>query len=128
MRALLFVAAIGLAAAPVMAEPLTKSDRAQLTSLPVRFAAGWLHNSRSEVMSLFTPDAVFIPHDGVKPHVGKAAIEAFWFPRVALQARSRHLPKPWMAYPAIEPMPPSGVSPISIGRMTRPRIIGPDII
>lgn len=80
MRALLFAFAIGLAAAPVMAEPLTKSDRAQLTGLPVRFAAGWLHNSRSEVMSLFTPDAVFIPHDGVKPHVGKAAIEAFWFP------------------------------------------------
>jgi hypothetical protein len=31
-------------------------------------------------MSPFTPDAVFIPHDGVKPHIGRAAIDRFWFP------------------------------------------------
>ena len=31
-------------------------------------------------MGLFASDAVFIPHDGVKPHIGKAAIEQFWFP------------------------------------------------
>lgn len=64
--------------APAMSAPI--SDQSKFTALPARLTAGWLHNSRNEVMSLFAPEAVFIPHDGVKPHVGKAAIDQFWFP------------------------------------------------
>src|SRR6185295_3953107 len=81
MRALIFVPALlSLAVTPAPAAPLTKSDRAELASLSAKFTGGWVHNSRDEVMSLFAPDAVFIPHDGIKPHIGKAAIEQFWFP------------------------------------------------
>jgi uncharacterized protein (TIGR02246 family) len=81
MRALFILLAFLLIPAPALAGQLTKSDRTVLAELPAKFTAGWLHNSRDEVMRLFAPDAVFIPHDGVKPHIGKAAIEQFWFPR-----------------------------------------------
>jgi uncharacterized protein (TIGR02246 family) len=80
MRALFLLAALFLIPAAASAAPLTKSDRAELAGLSRKFTAGWLHNSREEVMSLFARDAVFIPHDGVKPHIGKAAIQQFWFP------------------------------------------------
>jgi uncharacterized protein (TIGR02246 family) len=80
MRGLLLASVLSLISAPGIAAPLTKSDRVELTSLPAKFTGGWLHSSRIEVMRLFASDAVFIPHDGVKPHIGKAAIEQFWFP------------------------------------------------
>jgi len=73
---LLACASISAAAAP-----FTKADRAQVARIHAQFTAGWRHSSRSEVMNLFAPEAVFIPHDGVKPHIGKAAIEQFWFPK-----------------------------------------------
>ena len=75
MRALFLLSALALISAPANSAPLTKSDRSELTSLSAKFTGGWMHNSRDEVMSLFAADAVFIPHDGVKPHVGKAAID-----------------------------------------------------
>jgi len=62
------------------AAPLSKSDRAAVAELPRRFTNGWLHSSSDEVMALFAPEAVFIPHDGVSPHVGRPAIQDFWFP------------------------------------------------
>lgn len=80
MRALLLLLLLLSLSRPAISAPLTKSDRAELAALSARFTAGWQHNSPGEVMGLFAPDAVFIPHDGVKPHIGKAAIEQFWFP------------------------------------------------
>ena len=80
MRSLLATAVLLLGASSLTAAPFTKTDRVTVAGIPARFTAGWMHNSRDEVMNLFTPDAVFIPHDGVKPHIGRAAIEQFWFP------------------------------------------------
>src|SRR5436853_2637537 len=80
MRGLLLASVLSLIAASAVSAPLTKSDRAELSSLSAKFTGGWRHNSRDEVMRLFAADAVFIPHDGAKPHIGKAAIEKFWFP------------------------------------------------
>jgi uncharacterized protein (TIGR02246 family) len=81
MRALIVIlAALSSAVPAIAAAPLTKADRNQVARLPARFTDGWLHDSRAEVMGLFAPEAIFIPHDGVKPHVGKRAITEFWFP------------------------------------------------
>ena len=80
MREFMLLAALLAVAPAAEAAPLTKSDRAALARIPATFTAGWVHNSRSEVMGIFAPDAVFIPHDGVRPHIGRKAIEHFWFP------------------------------------------------
>ena len=80
MRGVMLLGVMLGAATPAAAAPLTKSDRAAVVRIPARFTAGWLHNSRSEVMGVFAPEAVFIPHDGVRPHVGRKAIEQFWLP------------------------------------------------
>jgi hypothetical protein len=65
MRGLLIASVLSWSSAQAISAPLTKSDRAELTSLSAKFTGGWRHNSRDEVMSLFAADAVFIPHDGV---------------------------------------------------------------
>jgi uncharacterized protein (TIGR02246 family) len=81
MRSSFMIAAILiLIGATADAQPFTQADRAEVRKLPQRYTRGWLNNSRSQVMSLFAPDAVFIPHDGVRPHRGKQAIDQFWFP------------------------------------------------
>jgi uncharacterized protein (TIGR02246 family) len=80
MRARLALLSLLLIPFQVCAAPLTKADRAELAALPARFTAGWLRNSHEQVMHPFAPEAVFIPHDGVKPHMGRAAIDQFWFP------------------------------------------------
>jgi uncharacterized protein (TIGR02246 family) len=83
MRAIVMFAFFVLGSAQVIAAPLSKTDRAEIAQIPSKFTAGWLHNSRREVMKLFAADAVFIPHDGVRPRVGKVAIQQFWFPKAA---------------------------------------------
>ena len=59
---------------------LPPEDEAALRTLSDRFVAGWLANDREAVMRVMAPEAVFIPHDGVKPKIGYKAIDAFWFP------------------------------------------------
>lgn len=81
MRNLIVLAAILLSACHASGTaPMSSADRSAVGALPSRLTAGWLHNDSQEVMGLFAPEAVFIPHDGVVPHVGKAAINDFWFP------------------------------------------------
>ncbi len=46
-----------------------------------RFRQGWLDNDAERVMAEMTADAVIMPHHGVKPRVGAAAIRAFWWPK-----------------------------------------------
>ena len=60
--------------------PISAADHKALRALSDRFVAGWLANDRRAVMGDIAPEAVFIPHDGVKPKVGYKAIDAFWFP------------------------------------------------
>jgi ketosteroid isomerase-like protein len=66
--------------AATQAAPLSAADLATLRQLTQRYVDGWLHNDRSQVMGLLSQDAVFIPHDGVQPHIGYAKIDEFWFP------------------------------------------------
>lgn len=58
-------------------------DRAALIALDQAYAENWARNDADAVMALFAEDAVIIPHDGDAPHVGAAAIRAFWFPEGA---------------------------------------------
>ena len=83
MRVSLATAALLFNASCLTAAPFTLADRDAVARIPGKLTSGWVHASRSEVMRLFAPDAVFIPHDGVRPHIGKAAIEQFWFPKGA---------------------------------------------
>ncbi|MEO5613194.1 MAG: SgcJ/EcaC family oxidoreductase [Sphingomicrobium sp.] len=62
------------------AQPFSKSGRAEIQRLPQRLTQGWLNNNHHQVMALFAPEAVFIPHDGVHPRRGWAALKQFWFP------------------------------------------------
>jgi len=62
------------------ARPLSASDRVEIRSIPRRFTTDWERNDKREILRLFAPDAVFIPHDGVRPHRGRRAISQFWFP------------------------------------------------
>ena len=62
------------------ATPLTQGDIAALRAMSDGFVKGWMDNVRQAVMSSFSKDAVFIPHDGVRPKVGYAEIGQFWFP------------------------------------------------
>jgi len=62
------------------ATPLTQGDIAALRAMSDGFVKGWMDNDRQAVMSSFSKDAVFIPHDGVRPKVGYAEIDQFWFP------------------------------------------------
>jgi len=80
MRVIMIAAALILAGTGASAQPLTATDRGQIQRLPQRFTQGWLKNSRAQVMSLFAPEAVFLPHDGLRPYRGKPAINQFWFP------------------------------------------------
>ena len=73
-----FLMVVGAASAP--AAPLSRNDVATLRAMSERYVKGWLDNDRRAVMGVLAKDAVFIPHDGVKPHVGYKAIDDFWFP------------------------------------------------
>lgn len=67
-------------AAPAQATPLAKEDELKLRALSDGYVEAWLHNDRQGVMGVLAPEAVFIPHHGVKPKIGWAEIDAFWFP------------------------------------------------
>ena len=62
------------------AASLSAADEVALRDLSSRYVSGWLRNDRAAVMGVMAPEAVFIPHDGVPPHIGYQAIDAFWFP------------------------------------------------
>lgn len=62
------------------AAPLSSQDVATLKEMTQQYVDGWLQNDRSKVMANLSKDAVFIPHHGVKPHIGYEKIDEFWFP------------------------------------------------
>ena len=76
---LLALIALG-AAAPLSAAPLRPADKQQIVALHNAYVAGWLKNDKKAVMASIADDAVFIPHDGLMPRRGAAAIAQFWFP------------------------------------------------
>ena len=73
-------AAILCLAGAANAASLPEADEAALRALSDRYVAGWIANDRPTVMGDMAPEALFIPHDGVQPRIGRSAIDAFWFP------------------------------------------------
>jgi uncharacterized protein (TIGR02246 family) len=67
---------------PVLAEgsSLSMNDRKEIQAVLEHFRTGWLAGDADVVRSTFTRDAVLLPHHGVAPVVGSAAINQFWWP------------------------------------------------
>jgi ketosteroid isomerase-like protein len=63
-----------------MPAPLSPADIECLHTLVQGYAAAWLDGSAEAVLRHFTNDAVLLPHHGVQPAVGEAAVRAFWWP------------------------------------------------
>jgi uncharacterized protein (TIGR02246 family) len=79
MRSLLLLLLLALSGA-VSAAPLSGTDEAALRALSENYANAWVRNDRAGVMGVMAPEAVFIPHDGVRPRIGHENLDAFWFP------------------------------------------------
>jgi uncharacterized protein (TIGR02246 family) len=60
--------------------PISSTDAAAIRAVLERYRMGWLAGNPETVRSCFTQDAVLLPHHGVSPVVGMAAINEFWFP------------------------------------------------
>ncbi len=89
MKRFLFHAAMVLAGLSIPAEGATPSSRAVVLSprdavsvraVMEKYRTAWLANDAAGVRSVFTPDAVIMPHHGLAPAVGMNAINNFWFP------------------------------------------------
>ena len=51
----------------------------EIASVIERYVAAWRRGDAEGVMGLLASDAVILPHDGLEPRVGHAAIRDFWF-------------------------------------------------
>lgn len=63
-----------------MRPTLPPPDVERLRTLVQAYSAAWLAGDAEAVLRLFTEDAVLLPHHGVEPVVGQAAMRAFWWP------------------------------------------------
>lgn len=62
-------------------ESLSESDVASIRAVMNTYATGWnAQNPRQSIMSLFTDDAVLLPHHGDPQVEGKEAIERHFWP------------------------------------------------
>jgi uncharacterized protein (TIGR02246 family) len=59
---------------------LSPRDADSIRAIMEKYRAAWLSNNPDAVRSVFAPDAVIMPHHGVKPAAGMKAINDFWFP------------------------------------------------
>jgi uncharacterized protein (TIGR02246 family) len=59
---------------------LMAEDVANIEAIHQAYSQAWLQGDEAGVLTLFTDDAVIMPHHGDEPLVGKRAIKAFWFP------------------------------------------------
>jgi uncharacterized protein (TIGR02246 family) len=72
---------LALGLAPLaLAQDLPEADRAAIRAVNEAYRAAWLANDSAAVMRTLTDDAVLIPHHGVAPVEGAAAIRDFWWP------------------------------------------------
>jgi uncharacterized protein (TIGR02246 family) len=76
-------------AAPAWAhsQGLSAADRTAIEGVHDAFRTAWLRNDAEAVMRLLTDDAVIMPHHGVRPRAGSAAIRAFWWPTNSAPAK-----------------------------------------
>ncbi|MGH9712615.1 MAG: YybH family protein [Candidatus Acidiferrales bacterium] len=75
-----FVFVFGASANSKRANTLSASDTAAVRAVLEHYRTAWLAGDADGVRSTFTQDAVLLPHHGVPPVVGMAAINEFWFP------------------------------------------------
>lgn len=59
---------------------LSSRDTAKIRAVLESYRTGWLAGDADAVRGVFTLDAVLLPHHGLQPVVGMAAINEFWFP------------------------------------------------
>lgn len=64
-------------------ETLSASDMARIRADVEQYRRGWLANDADAVRETFAKDAVLMPHHGLAPVVGMAAINEFWWPASA---------------------------------------------
>ena len=69
-----------LLAFPTHAAELCPADRAAVEERLRTYVDAWVANDAARVVANFTTDAVLMPHHGVEPLVGLAAIKRFWWP------------------------------------------------
>lgn len=92
-RSLVLTAGFVLWAIPGLGDSpaLSMADIAAVKAANQAYVAAWLANDPEAVMSALTRDAVLIPHHGVEPVIGAAAIRDFWFPPDSPPARVTHM-------------------------------------
>lgn len=59
---------------------LSASDVTRIRARMEQYRTGWLANDADTVRKTFAKDAVLMPHHGLAPVVGMAAINEFWWP------------------------------------------------
>jgi uncharacterized protein (TIGR02246 family) len=79
-QALLLAPLLAACAGAGPPDTLSVTDETALRDLSNGYVQAWLKNDQAGVMGVMAPEAVFIPHDGVPPHIGYQAIDTFWFP------------------------------------------------
>ena len=62
---------------PSFAAPEAAAVRAAVEA----YRTAWLRNDPDAVMAAFTTDPVIMPHHGVAPRAGAAAVRDFWWPK-----------------------------------------------
>jgi uncharacterized protein (TIGR02246 family) len=62
------------------AADLSAADRAAIASQLETYRTAWLAGDAARIQTLFSPEAVFLPHHGLDPVVGLEALRAFWWP------------------------------------------------
>jgi uncharacterized protein (TIGR02246 family) len=58
---------------------LSSKDRLEIRAIHDAYVSAWRDNDQETLLRLFTADAVLLPHHGVPPVIGIAAIRQFWF-------------------------------------------------
>src|SRR5215470_6328728 len=74
----LLVAALAITASAK--ECLLETDREAVRGVHEAYRKAWLANDGEAVRLNFTEDAVLLPHHGLAPVEGMAAIQRFWWP------------------------------------------------
>src|SRR5215813_5659404 len=62
---------------------LAAADTEFIKSVLEKYRTAWLANDAEAVRATLTKDAVLMPHHGLNPIVGVAAINEFWWPVTA---------------------------------------------
>lgn len=78
--AIIFALVFGASANSDGTKALSAGDTAAIRAVLERYRTSWLSGDNDGVRGSFTQDAVLLPHHGVSPVVGMAAINEFWFP------------------------------------------------